>query len=85
MKIFYLKKFIKQYKKLPSDIKNQAEEREIIFREDPYDTRLKTHKLHGNFREFYAFFVSSKIRIIFDFNKDGNARFYTIGNHDIYY
>ena len=83
MKIFYLKKFIKQYRKLSADIKNLAEEK--IFRNDPYDLKLKTHKLHGDLKDFYAFRLNSKTRIIFDFDKDGNARFYSIGNHDIYY
>ena len=85
MKIFYLKRFIKQYKKLPADIKNLAEKKEKIFRNDPYDPKLKTHKLHGDLMNFYAFRLNSKIRVIFAFDKDGNIRFYSVGNHDIYY
>lgn len=85
MRVFYLRKFIKQYKKLPLDAKKQAEEKEVIFRKDPYDPSLKTHKLHGELLGFYAFSVSSKLRIIFDFDKNGDVRFYNIGNHDVYY
>ncbi len=37
MKIFYLKKFIRQYKKLPANIKQKAEEKEIILRKNQND------------------------------------------------
>lgn len=66
-------------------LRHLAEEKEIIFRNNLYDSSLKTHKLHGELQGFYAFSINNKIRIIFDFNKDGNVRFYIIGNHDIYY
>lgn len=85
MKIFYLKKFIKQYKKLSPKIKSIAEEKENIFRKEPFDLRLKTHKLHGELKDFLAFSVNNDIRIIFDFDENNNVRFYSIGNHDIYY
>lgn len=52
MRILYLPKFAKQYRKLPANIKNLAEEREKIFRKNPFDTRLKTHKLHGELKGF---------------------------------
>ena len=85
MKIFYLKKFIRQYKKLPIDIKNLAEEKEKIFRKNLNDPSLKTHKLHGDLKGFYSFSLNNKNRIVFDFDKNKNVRFYSIGNHDIYY
>ncbi len=84
MRIVYLKKFIKQYKKLPVEIKKIAKEKELLFREDPRNISLKTHKLHGDLKSFWAFSVNNKIRIIFDFDQDKNVRFYTIGNHDVY-
>jgi mRNA-degrading endonuclease YafQ of YafQ-DinJ toxin-antitoxin module len=85
MKIFYLKKFIKQYKKLSLENKKLAEEKEEIFRKNPFDSRLKTPKLHGDLKGFLVFSVSNNIRIIFDFDENKNVRFYTVGNHDIYY
>lgn len=85
MKIFYLKKFIKQYRKLSPEAKRLAEEKEIIFRKNPFDSRLKTHKLHGDLKEFFSFFTNNDVRVIFDFDENKNVRFYTIGNHDIYY
>lgn len=85
MKILYLKKFIKQYRRLPLEVKKSAEEKEKIFRKDPFDPKLKTHKLHGELRGFLAFSINNSVRIIFDFDEEKNVRFYSIGNHDIYY
>jgi len=37
MEIRYRNRFIKEYKKLSTVIKNVAEKKEIIFRKDPFD------------------------------------------------
>lgn len=85
MEIIYSSKFAREYKKLPKDIKILAEEQETIFRKDPYDTRLKTHKLKGKFDGFLSFSISYKYRIIFEFAKDRKTvYFHTVGDHDIY-
>ncbi|OQX71039.1 hypothetical protein B6D52_02805 [Candidatus Parcubacteria bacterium 4484_255] len=86
MKILYLSKFEKQYKKLPTKIKDLAEKREKIFRRNPLDLILKTHRLHGRLNSFWAFSVNYEYRIIFDFvdKKKNIVRFYFIGKHDIY-
>ena len=84
MEIFYLPKFVRQYKKLAAAVKDDAENAENIFRVNPFDKQIETHKLHGPLRGLYAFSVNRKYRIIFDFDADANVRFYAIGNHDIY-
>ncbi|MDA2922708.1 type II toxin-antitoxin system mRNA interferase toxin, RelE/StbE family [Patescibacteria group bacterium AH-259-L07] len=84
MKILYLPKFAKQYRRLPIRIKDLAEEKENIFRKNPNDPRLKTHKLHGRLRSFWAFSVNYEYRIIFDLADKNTVRFYSIGLHDIY-
>jgi mRNA-degrading endonuclease YafQ of YafQ-DinJ toxin-antitoxin module len=85
MKILYLKKFIKQYKKLSPEIKKLAEEKEKIFRKNPFDSKLKTHKLHGDLKVFLSFSINNNVRIIFVFYENKNVRFYAVGNYDIYY
>ena len=47
MEIRYSSKFKRQYKKLSKEVKVHAEKREVLFRKNPFDSRLKTHKLHG--------------------------------------
>ncbi|MBI2052791.1 MAG: hypothetical protein HYT34_00930 [Candidatus Ryanbacteria bacterium] len=47
-------RFAGSYRKIPKAIKERARERETIFRADPFDARLETHKLHGADREAWA-------------------------------
>ena len=84
MYILYHSRFTRQFKKLPDDIKTLAEEKESIFKKDSFDPRLKTHKLSGKLIGRYAFSVNFKFRVIFKFEGKGMARFYQIGDHDIY-
>jgi len=84
MRIIYSPTFQKQYRKLAREIKDIAEEREGIFRVNPFDSRLKTHKLHGRLSGLWAFSITGKIRIIFEFGKRQSVVFHTVGPHDIY-
>ena len=85
MKIIYSPKFEKKYKKLPANIKNIAIKQEALFRKNPFNSKLKTHKLKGKLKEFLSFSVDHRYRIIFEFTKNREmAYFHSIGNHDIY-
>jgi len=76
--------FKKNYKKLPQKIKGRAAAKERIFRENPFSSTLKTHKLHGKEKEMWAFWIDQKYRIKFVFLEDGVVLFLDIGTHDIY-
>lgn len=84
MIIFYYSKFRQQFKKLPKEIRLLTASKERIFRSNPFDRRLKTHKLHGELSNFLAFSVNYQYRIVFDFTDTNTVRFYNIGKHDIY-
>ena len=84
MRILYLKRFERQFKKLSIDIQHLAVEMENIFRKDPFDHRLKTHKLHGRLQGLWAFSVNQNVRVIFEFKNDQTVWYYSIGNHNIY-
>ncbi len=84
MNIEYSPKFIKQFKKLPKEVKKSALECERLFRENPFDSKLKTHKLHGTMKEYWAFSISYNYRIGFTFTDSDFVRFHAIGSHDIY-
>jgi addiction module RelE/StbE family toxin len=85
MKILYSYRFAREYKKLPKEIQVLAEEKEKIFRKDQFNSKLKTHKLHGPLCDFWAFSVDNKYRIIFEISKDKKLiYFHSIGDHDIY-
>lgn len=78
------RKFEKAYRKLPSDIKATTEKKENIFRINPFDSRLDTHKLHGKDSNLWAFSVTSSYRIKFVFLNNNSVLFLEIGTHNIY-
>ena len=85
MKIIYGSKFAREYKKLPDNIKDIAEEQEVLFRANPFNPKLKTHKLKGKLSGFSSFSIGHKYRIIFEFSEDKNTiYFHSAGDHDIY-
>jgi mRNA-degrading endonuclease YafQ of YafQ-DinJ toxin-antitoxin module len=76
--------FERHYRKLPKEIKERAKRKEKIFRKNPFDPRLKTHKLHGKEKECWAFWIDYKYRIKFIFLSDEEVLFLDIGTHGIY-
>ena len=72
-------------------IKNQADTEAKfwntveIFMNDPYDARLKTHKLSGQLKDLWSFRVEYDLRVIFYFSEETKAVFMDIGTHDEVY
>jgi len=65
-----------------------------LLSEDPFHTQLKTHKLKGDLREFWACRINYELRIVFKFtnavdsetNTEVDAIFLaTLGTHDEVY
>jgi len=65
--------------------KVQLRKRLIIFKKDIFDKRLKTHRLKGNLKEYYAFSISYSDRIIFKIIEDNSVYFIEVGSHDVCY
>ena len=84
MKIYYSSKFAKEHKRLPLKVKIAAEKKEKLFRQDPFDPILKTHKLSGRLKEYYSFSIDHEYRIIFEFFKKDTVWFHSVGTHEIY-
>ena len=84
MIISYSSHFFKQYKKLTKEKWKLAEKQEKIFRKNPFDPRLKTHKLSGELQNYWAFSINYSDRIVFRFINDDEVLFHRIGSHDIY-
>jgi len=85
MKIVYSPTFIRRYKKLPAEIKPLAEAREAIFRKNPREVSLSTHKLHGKLKGLWSFSVNASFRIVFEFAESSSVIFHSIGDHDEVY
>lgn len=77
-------KFKKSFKRLPKNVKDNAKEKEKIFRANPFDPRLDTHKLHGKYKDYWAFMIVGQYRIMFTFAKKNTVDFINIGTHEIY-
>jgi len=71
---------IKKYRHLIEEIR----EREALFRNDCFDTRLNTHKLHGLQKSLWSFSITRKHRILFEFVEKATVVFINIGDHSIY-
>jgi len=84
MKIYYSSRFASEYKKLPLRIKKIAEKKEQIFRNNPFDPRIKTHKLKGSLSGFFSFSINQKYRIVFEMIKSDIIWFHSVGDHSIY-
>ena len=83
MTIYYHPRFSRSYKKLTPALQMKAEERELIFRANPLNSRLDTHKLHGRLKSQWSFWITGKVRIMFEFD-NGDVIFLDIGDHGIY-
>ena len=56
-----------------------------LFIDDPFHPSLRTHKLGGKLKGFWAFIVEYDCRIVFQFLEDGSALLTDIGKHDEVY
>ncbi len=77
-------RFEKNYRRLHIKIKEKAKAKELIFRKNLFDSRLKTHKLSGKDKKCWAFWVDNSYRIKFSFLSKREVLFLDIGTHDIY-
>ena len=80
----YSTRFLRQLRKQPLEIQNLADAKDHLFRLNPFDSRLGTHKLHGKDRENWAYWVTRKIRIKFVFISD-QVLYLEIGSHNEVY
>lgn len=82
--IEYSRKFLKSLEKLPKKIIESVENREKIFKQNPFDSQLKTHKLSGRDKGCWAFWITYSYRIKFIFLSNEKVLFLDIGDHSIY-
>lgn len=83
MTIFYHPRFRRSFAALPKVLQMKTERRTSIFRKNPHDPRLDSHKLHGKLQNFWSFSIDNKYRILFEFD-NVDAIFLDIGDHDLY-
>lgn len=83
--VVFEKKFERYKKQLTEAERKRLKKRLEIFKEDMFDSRLKTHKLKGNLSGYYAFSISYSDRIVFKILDNESVCFAEIGSHDVCY
>jgi mRNA-degrading endonuclease YafQ of YafQ-DinJ toxin-antitoxin module len=84
MVIRYKPSFVREFKKLPVELQEEALERIDLFKDVENDKKLKVHKLKGRLADLYSFSVTYSHRIVFSFESKKAVVFLAIGDHDIY-
>lgn len=84
IKIINTARFLKSLRRLPKSVREKVEERDHVFRKNPFDPTLNTHKLHGRLKKFWAYSVDYSYRVIFIFRDGNEAIYYEVGPHNIY-
>ena len=73
------------YKELPSSLKDEVKDKIFLFRNKENHQKLKVHKLHGDMKNFFAFSVNYKIRIVFEYESKKTVNLLYVGGHDEVY
>lgn len=81
--IYYHPQFRRSFLNLSSDIQRAAKAKIILFKNNPFNAVLKTHRLHGKLKNHWSFTVKGQYRTIFIFEKN-SVILLDIGIHDIY-
>lgn len=83
-KIRYSVHFLRVAKKIKGLNKDKILKLELDFRKNPFNPKLKTHKLSGKLEGYWSFSINYQIRIMFKFDSEVSVIFLDIGSHDIY-
>ncbi len=84
MNIEYAPSFIRSYKKLQQECKEDVKRTIGLFQTDIHHPALRVHKLSGSLQGKYALSLNYRDRIIFQYEKNGTATLLAIGDHDMY-
>jgi len=89
MEVSFSESFKKAFKKRVKSTETEAEFwiNLELFLNDPFDSRLKTHKLSGKLKDLWSFSLEYDLRVVFFFTKDKpkKAIFVDIGTHNEVY
>lgn len=85
MEIAYKPSFLRQFKKLPKQLQEEAHEKIDLFRAPKNHALLKVHRLKGPLAGRMSFSVNYRYRILFVWEvPDKSAILLAIGDHSVY-
>lgn len=76
--------FKRKYQQLTVQQQGDFQQAIQLFVENPFHSRLKTHKLKGKWAGFWAFSVNYSDRVLFKFSGKNTIDLINIGDHSIY-
>ena len=76
--------FRRAFNDLPPSLHARVVHRMTLFAANPFDPRLRTHKLKGKLKAFWSFSVTEAYRVLVTFPQTGVALLHDVGTHDIY-
>ncbi len=84
MRIDYHKQFQKQYKKLPSKVREKFAERLVLFVDNPFAPELSNHALHGKYAKYRSINITGDWRVFYEVTGEG-VQFSIIDTHSNLY
>ena len=82
--IVYTPGFLRQYKKLEDDLKEEVKEEIQLFAKDTKKKSLKTHRLKDKLKKYWSFSVNYKYRIVCEYDSKSVVALLSVGDHDVY-
>lgn len=79
------KNFEKQFKRLNAQTKDKVIKRLEVFIEDPFQTSLRNHELHGEWSSYRSINITGDVRAIYKDIDGIIAHFVAIGSHSELY
>jgi addiction module RelE/StbE family toxin len=84
MRLIFHKNFKKQCQKLPF-LQRKADERILLFRQDPFHPLLNNHALTGKYKGWRSINITGDCRAVYELVADDIAYFITIDTHSNLY
>jgi addiction module RelE/StbE family toxin len=89
MEVSFSESFKRAFRKRvkSTEIESEFWNRLELFINDPFDSKLKTHKLSGKLKDLWSFSIEYDLRVVFFFTKDKpkKAVLVDLGTHDEVY
>ena len=82
--VVFSSQFDRKFGALQEKIKRVAWKKDRMFRIDAFHPLLRTHKLGGEFKDYWAYSVNQRYRVLFYFIDDHTVAYINIGTHEIY-
>jgi addiction module RelE/StbE family toxin len=84
MTIKYSKGFLKHVKKLSPELRQQLQDRLVLFDENPLHPTLRNHALKGKYKDYRSISVTGDVRVLYLQSGD-EVIFDAVGTHSQLY